>query len=214
MITKLSSETVYRIAVGTGLFLSFLVSSTSVFAMAKPAPKTLKIGRVLASGTGCPNGAVSAKFDEQEGTVEVSLDRMAAELDKTNPDGLDRKACSVAIPVLEVPAGHRVVVTQAKASGNYELAAGIEGQARMETFLAGALGETVIYPLESSTQDVASDLEMVQYHGPETECGRPGSLRANLSSLVRKTLDSAGNTQESRLGLSELKLSLHLEPCS
>jgi len=134
-------------------------------------------------GSGCPGGSAEISSGLDGGSLKVDFEGYVAEADGNHK--LDRKACSVAIPV-RVPEGYSISIAPARLNGFALVPSGASAQLSVESFLAGGEGERTAREFGGGFTGrfrITSDLP----EGPErwSECGQDTILRVNLSVIAR-----------------------------
>ena len=139
------------------------------------------LGTIGLGGPGCPAGSASASVSRDGSTLAIRFTRF--NVAAGGGDSLDRKACSLAIP-MTVPAGYSVALVGLTYRGGVMLPADASAQLNAETFFAGGDGpvasHTVEGPLFSSFTATTAAVAEVW-----SECGASTILRVNTSLLVR-----------------------------
>ncbi len=143
-----------------------------------------QFGAATYGGSGCPGG--SADISTSVGGDKLKIDFHEFVVEADGSKRLDRKACSIAIPVT-VPAGYSVSVAPARLNGFVLVPrGGASAHLNIESFLAG--NEGVVTEREygggfTGRFRVTSDLPK----GPErwSDCGQDTILRVNTSAIAR-----------------------------
>ena len=165
--------------------------------------QSLEVGEIAYGGTGCPDGSILLIANPLDpSTATLALDAFKVEAGGTTGKTVDRKACSLAIP-LKVPAGYSVALLPPKVEGF--LALSRKGTARfaMEVFYAGSHG-----PKTTKTYSGRTLRQILIEPTPSDDqldwspCGEDVILRANLSLMVTASSRRALGTLE-RLGQND-----------
>lgn len=90
-------------------------------------------------GNGCPAGSASAVLAPDGKTLSILLDEFIAEAGGNTGKTVDRKSCSIAIPV-HVPQGYSVSVISADYRGFVSVPRGATAKMSAEYFFGGSTG--------------------------------------------------------------------------
>lgn len=140
------------------------------------------LGNPIIGGTGCPGGSASATVSPDGSAISVLFDNFVTQAQGATR--VDRKACSIAIPV-HVPQGFSVSVIQVDYRGFNSLPSGARSQFNAEYFFAGRPGprfsERFAGPLqEDYTVSTPLQLNAMVW----SACGADTNLRANASIMT------------------------------
>lgn len=165
-----------------------------------PAPE-IKLGDISAGGSGCAGGLLYSEMSQDNMTVRLVFNQFLALV--SGDQRLDRKTCSVAIPILQAAAGKKLVISKVVMSGTREITTGAKGKAEFEAFFAGSQGQRV----EASFEASHGPFSLVQNDGAALACDETGIFRINASVLVQK-LEGLGSVRA-----DEITVSFKLVPC-
>jgi len=166
------------------------------------------IGNISHAGTGCSaNGSVQVRVGSNGTRLLVYTPDMQVEL---NSKRLDRKACSIAIPVGLAP-NERLVIGRPSVFGSERLGAGTVLTASAEVFLAGSAGPQVTKEVIGSPGHSLHNFYNIGGDSIVTGCGEQFILRANGSLLGRKTRITALAGGEAEL--RGMAFDIQLEEC-
>jgi hypothetical protein len=179
----------------------------------------LRLGTPAALGTGCPTpDSVMAIVSPDESTISVLFSQFQAEAGFSSPSGkqLDRKACSLAIPVI-VPQGFQVSIISTDYRGFNLVPAGGRNRINTEYFWAGIRGPrfTKDFYGPSSTDFTTSNAVAVSsvVFAP---CGASVTLRVNtdITSISNRNGDQTMMTVDSADISSALQYKLAWRSCN
>ncbi len=117
----------------------FAISSLFLSMSAFGAVNDIQLGQPAYGGTGCPAGSASASISPDGKALSILFDQFVAEAGGTTGKRVDRKNCSVAIPV-KIPSGYSVSVYQVDYRGFNSLPGGANATFNVEYFFAGSQG--------------------------------------------------------------------------
>lgn len=174
------------------------------------------IGAISYGGTGCKAGTA-----ELTATLagELSLQLSDFRLKSSKTRRLDRKTCSLALPI-EIPAGFTAALVAAP-EGNMDLDRGTTLNFRQENFLAGSQGSVLSKTFSGpkgryfSANDFAMPIPMPEYSNSLqdeptwTACGDQAILRVNLSAMTRSTGSGLATAE-----VDTIRMKLLLRPCN
>jgi hypothetical protein len=177
----------------------------------------LKGSKIVTGGTGCANQKhrLFTDLNLASNDLEISLYDYVAKL--SNGSALDRKSCSLNIPV-NLPANKKLVISLIDIQGNLESSSTDGAQAKLtfEAFLAGSSQKAQI-----KTMHLTSGKRSFLFRKTNTlssTCGGESILRIN-SSIILTRANSIKPTQLQVPVLNEIaqvkkiKVSLSLEDC-
>ena len=158
----------------------------------------IQLGTPGYGGNGCPAGTASVTLSPDKKSLSLIFDQFIVEAGGANRS-LERKACSIAIPV-HVPQGFSVSVVSVDYRGYVSLPAQASARMTAEYFLAGSVGPRFDKMFQGQTDTDYQftnklDINAVVW----SECGADTNLRVNASMLVRtnRTNDQATATVDS-----------------
>ncbi len=169
-----------------------LTSSAEAFAQ-------VELGQIAVGGTGCPAGTAMVLLSPDLLSVQVRYSQFEAVAGGTR--GIDRKACSLAIP-LQLPPGLSVALINARYVGIADVSDGASAQITTESFIAGSQGpkvsRTITGPAQGGFMVVSSvDTDQRIFSG----CGESVILRTNTSVVAQ----SSGAPARIRIEASDLQ---------
>jgi hypothetical protein len=138
---------------------------------------SLKLGKIGVGGTGCPAGSVSGALSSS--SLSLSFRRYDASAGGAR--SFDRKACSLAIPVV-VPPGLSIAIVGVQYRGYNRLSAG-SATLSTEIFYAGGTGP-VIKRTFSGPASGPFKASLSASSPAWSPCGTPLTLRINSSIKV------------------------------
>lgn len=122
----------------TVFFLGVCSLKADVIIIEEPDLEGVEVGNALLAGTGCPRGSVSMHLNKQTKSLRIGFDAYAVEVGEGK--NLDRKSCSLAIP-MHLPPGLNVALVSVKYRGYTELSEGTDVRLLTETFFTGLEGK-------------------------------------------------------------------------
>ena len=178
--------------------------------------QSLEVGELAYGGTGCPDGSIILIANPIDPfSLSIVFDSVRVEAGGTTGKTLDRKACSLTIP-LRVPPGYRVALLPPKVEGFLSLSKKGTARFAMETFYAGSHGPKLTKTYSGRTlRPILIEPTVAADKLDWSPCGEDVNLRANLSLLVTTTTASrrALGTIE-RLGDSDGLFQIAWERCA
>lgn len=178
----------------------------------------LQGSKIVTGGTGCANQRhrLFTDLNLANNDLEISLYDYVAKL--TNGSALDRKSCSLSIPV-NLPANKKLVISLIDIQGNLESSSAQGAQAKLsfEAFLAGSSQK-----IQTKTMRLSSGKRSFLFRKTNTlssNCGGESILRIN-SNLILSRASSLKPAQQQAPGLNDIaqvkkiKVSLSLEDCN
>lgn len=165
------------------------------------------LSKVIVGGNGCPKtvGVTRIEFNQEKNILEVRPSAYRNDVSAARP--LDRKTCSIAIPVT-VPKNKRLVISQIDLLGKADLQAGAKSQISFEAFVAGSSGLV-------KTRNFAPTAALKGRHLTrrtevlKSECGAVTNVRLNSSMLT-----NASKKKAESMELNSVSLYLSLEDCA
>ena len=119
--------------------LGMLVAMISMSLAQGALADELRLGEPGYAGSGCPAGSVSAVLSPDQKTLSVLFDSYVAEAGGSSGNTIDRKNCTLAIPV-HVPQGFSVSLYKVDYRGYTYVPRGANAQFNVEYFFAGYRG--------------------------------------------------------------------------
>ncbi len=169
--------------------------------------KVLDWSKLQLAGPGCPATADAPKvqYSERSGRLLVYFNSMKVELSDRS---IDRKACSLALPIV-LPPGKTLSLGKPAVFGRVELSDQASLLVEAEVFEAGQKGPKASKEFNGS-QKVARDFYARESETIEAECGSTTILRANVTALARKAAASASGEAE----VEGVALTAKLQDCA
>lgn len=167
-------------------------------------------GGIQFNGTGCPR-ALDGTFidlDDERNSLEIRLRKFTLQATALRP--LDRKNCSIAIPVA-LPKGQRIVFSQVDLSAKARLSERTQARLTLETFLPGVHGTRAERALEETESALQGTLLLRKTDTLVSRCGGVQVLRLNASAILQS---GAGEGKTSLLDADRLALSFRVENCN
>lgn len=163
--------------------LSF-ISSMAIAQIGKA--NGLRLGMPGYAGTGCPSGSASVTLSPDETELSILFDSFLVEAGGDSRKRIDRKNCSLAVPVA-VPQGYSVAIIKADYRGFNAVPRGGMNRLTNEYFWAGQTRgvrtERTFYgPLNS---DYTETDELIASAVVWTRCGDSFNLRINTSIMTQ-----------------------------
>jgi len=158
------------------LLVSSVLLSASAFAV-----NDIQLGQPAYGGTGCPAGSASATISPDGKALSILFDQFVAEAGGTSGKRMDRKNCSVAIPV-KIPQGYSVSIYQVDYRGFNSLPGGANSTFNVEYFFAGSQGPRYTRSFQGPLdQDYLIKNALAASALIWSPCGAQVILRANAS---------------------------------
>lgn len=167
-----------RIAIAASVLLSGAISAE--------AANGLKLGVPAYGGNGCPGGSAAVTVSPAEDAISILFDQFIAEAGNTTGRRVDRKSCSITIPV-QVPQGYSVAVFQTDYRG-FNLLPGNGAYSRLDTeyFWAGIRGPRFTKMYNGPVADNYTQSNgVIATALVWTPCGASVNLRVNSSAMVQ-----------------------------
>jgi hypothetical protein len=139
----------------------------------------VQLGQIVIGGPGCPTAATAVSISPDGRTIRLTTNALLASL--AAGATVARADCSVALPVSGLPAGARLVLTEASATGSFSLAAGAAGQASLEAFLAGQTSTPSGLGEGSANSATEGPLAIQVENAAIGDCGADAIVRINAS---------------------------------
>ncbi|MGE0763413.1 MAG: DUF4360 domain-containing protein [Bdellovibrionales bacterium] len=162
-----------------------LIFSPQLFA------QSLEFGRPGLGGSGCKSESTTITMREDRQQLHILFNDYLAHSSFGEGPAIDRKACSLAIPV-RVPYGYSVALLPVELNGFAAISEGGQGEVQIETFFAGQQGRHEVHPLRSGEIDY-----FTVYSSPLLQreiwsaCGQDTILRINTSVLSKANAEGA-----------------------
>lgn len=166
--------------------LSFIVAVASLLSALSAQAQGLRLGQPSYGGTGCPAGTAMVDVSPAQDAISILFDQFVAEAGRTTGRSVDRKACSITIPV-HVPSGYSVAVFQTDYRG-FNLIPGGGANTRLETeyFWAGIRGPRFIKPFRGpENSDYTQSNGVIASALVWAPCGASVNLRVNSSIMAQ-----------------------------
>jgi len=157
-----------------------LVISASQFAHADE----IQLGTPGYGGNGCPAGTASVTLSPDKKSLSLIFDQFIVEAGGSFRN-LERKSCSVAIPV-HIPQGFSVSVINADYRGYVSLPAQASARMTAEYFLAGSVGpkfDKMFLGRTDTDYQFSNKIDVTAVVW--SECGVDTNLRVNAAMLVK-----------------------------
>jgi hypothetical protein len=186
-----------------------LISSTAF------AQQGITLGIPGYAGTGCPANSVSAVLSPDATQLSVLFDTFTMEAGGMTGRTIDRKNCSVAIPV-NVPQGYQVSLVSIDYRGFNALPGGATSRFSSEYFFAGSRGPTFRQDFRGPlNQDYTLNNSLLVSSLVWSSCGAQAILRSNISmqTMTNSRRDQALSTIDSMDVDSGLIYSLQWRRC-
>jgi hypothetical protein len=176
----------------------------------------ITLGEPTYSGSGCPDGTLSATLSPDKKTLSVLFDQMVAHSGTPSLLTIDQQQCSLAIPVI-VPNGYSVSIYKFDYRGFSEIPTNGEGYINVEYFFAGLTGmvfeKTLVGPLSEEfffSNNITSPETIVW-----SKCGEEVILRSSISinTKTNEALDPTMVTIDSLDATAALDYHLEFEEC-
>ncbi|HPI39486.1 MAG TPA: DUF4360 domain-containing protein [Pseudobdellovibrionaceae bacterium] len=169
-----------------GIFLvqATLLALLLVASNISKAEEGLKLGSPSYGGSGCPAGSAQANLSPDQNELSILFDSYLVEAGGGNKKTVDRKACTLSIPV-HVPQGYSVSIFQV----DYRGFASIPSRGRVdftaEYFFAGGRGPQLKKSLMGPQVDTFTFTDELLAEGYVwSRCGDSVNLRINTSLMA------------------------------
>lgn len=164
------------------LLLGLMVLSTlNIFA------DDIRLGEPGYGGSGCPAGSASATLSPDGKALSIIFDEFIVEAGGSTGKSLDRKNCSIAIPV-HVPQGYSVSIIEVDYRGFNSLPRGATSRFSAEYFFAGQVGPRVTRDFRGGLDEEYLINNAIGVGATVwSACGADVNLRVNTSLLVRNS---------------------------
>lgn len=179
---------------------SWLLSIFCLSITATAKADDLRLGEPGYAGTGCPQGSVSAVLSPDQKSLSILFDSYQAQAGGDTRLRIDRKNCSVAIPV-HVPHGYSISVYKVDYRGYTFVPSGGMARFNVEYFFAGYLGprgsRTFMGPVNGDyliSNDVGVSAMVWSPCGADTNMRINTSMLAQTNSRYEQTLATVDST--------------------
>lgn len=163
----------------------------------------VELGNVAIVGNGCYQGPVQSELQISSDKLEIPLSLMVK---KEGASSLARGACSIALPIA-VDSNHRLVLSDAKVIGRFNLAKGSGSTVNVEIFKAGEKGFSQVSSAEAKDKRLRKDFVLEQQGEIfSLACGESAILRVNSSGILK-------GAARATTSLRDLELGFRLELC-
>ncbi len=162
------------------VLLTSMIAAATGFGVSAHAQVFPQIGQPAYGGSGCPAGSAAVMLSPDGNEHVILLDKYSTETG-TNGKKIDRKSCSIAIPI-QVPAGYQLAVqpalsafVEARQQGNVTV--------QIETFLAGTKSLSIKRQFKNTSSQYNLGNEFILGKAVWSACGQSTNLRINTSVL-------------------------------
>jgi hypothetical protein len=164
------------------------------------------LSQVQIAGSGCPTvqNKTRVEFNEEKNLLEVQLNSYRNDVWEGRP--LDRKSCSLTIPV-KLAKNKRLVISQIDLLGKVDLLAGSQSQLQFEAFLAGS-AESLKTRLIKASENMKGRILTRRTEVLKSRCGESDNVRINTNLQTRGGRSSIESSE-----VEEIALFLSLEDC-
>lgn len=145
----------------------------------------IRMGTPTYGGSGCPAGTAALNLTEDGKSLSVIFDQFTVNAGAATNQQVDRKACSLAIPV-HLPQGYSISVYQVDFRGYSYIPSGGLGRFRAESTFDGNLGaisnKSFVGPVDKNflvSQEIEAESEIW------SRCGEDVQMRINTSIMAR-----------------------------
>lgn len=168
-----------QLVTGAALCLSLLSAINA------NAQDQIRLGNPGYGGTGCPAGSASATLSPDQTALSIIFDQFVVEAGGITGKTIDRKNCSVAIPV-HVPQGFSISIFKVDYRGFNAVPAGGMSVFNAEYFFAGMQGPRSqrVFSGPQNDQYLISD-DLITSALVWSPCGADVNLRVNASMMAR-----------------------------
>lgn len=171
------------------------------------------LDQLAINGTGCPQQGFGTRvdFDKETNQLDISFEEYTLILDSNSADVVNRKNCSLTIPI-KLPANTRLVVTQMDMQSNLELAPNTNLNFGSEVFFAGDKN-VILQQTVNGTEKLEKGRSLLRKNSVlKSACGGIGNLRANTFATLKKNT-TAIDTLKTKAAIADFKLSFKIESC-
>jgi hypothetical protein len=158
------------------------------------------IGRLSYGGNGCPAGSITYSYAPSSHELVLNYNKFSTRSGGATRKSLDRKTCSLAIPV-RVPAGYQMALVT-ESEGRAIVRQNGRATLNMETFYAGSTGikKTKTYTAGQHYVSIGDSANRMAW----SPCGQSTNLRMNLSAVTQR---------DASLQLEHLNFQLFFRAC-
>lgn len=165
------------------LLLGLMVLST----LTVNAADDLRLGEPGYGGSGCPAGTASTTLSPDQKSLSIIFDEFMVEAGGQTGKTLDRKNCSIAIPV-HVPQGYSISIIDIDYRGFNSLPRGATSRFTAEYFFAGMIGPRVVKDFRGGLDEEYIIQNKLGVNASVwSACGADVNLRVNTSLMVRNS---------------------------
>jgi hypothetical protein len=165
--------------------------------------EVLRMDEAIVGGIGCAVDSYELALSTQAQNIELKTNAFQSAVSPEHR--LDRKACTLAIP-LKLPANLRLVVETAKLTGTARVTNKGLAVVNLAAFTGASQAEELRQVVETEGE---SAIELASTEAHVTACGAETLLRVNASSV----LQSRGRDSTAELQVDGIVLGLKLETC-
>jgi len=145
----------------------------------------ISLGQPGYGGNGCPQGTASATLSPDQKSLSIIFDQFVAEAGGMTGKSMDRKTCSIAVPV-HVPQGYSISIIAVDYRGFNSLPTGAYSRLTSEYFFAGQRGPMFSKDFYGELEDEYLFNNTLGIVGLVwSACGADVNLRVNTSMMVR-----------------------------
>ena len=196
------------------LFATLLTLSTVLTTNAKDM-NDIQLGIPGYGGNGCPQSSASVTLSPDKKSLSIIFDEFFAEAGEMAGKRMDRKSCSIAIPV-HVPQGFSVSLVDVDYRGYVSVPRGGQARFSSEYFFAGSRGPRFSKTFRGEyDNDYLFSNNLVLTGLVWSKCGADVNLRVNASMLARSNRwgDDALATVDSADVTAGIKYQLQWKRC-
>jgi hypothetical protein len=177
--------------------------------------QSLTLGQPQHAGTGCPIGSVAAVLSPDSKQLSLLFDQYVAEAGNSVGKTLDRKGCTVAVPVT-IPQGWSVSVVKVDYRGYTNIPSGGRGSFTTEYFFAGGRSPRLIQNFRTGEDNYTLTDNVLLRGEVYSRCGAQENLRLSTSLSVNSNRrgDDAIATLDSIDVGSEIIFQLQWKRCN
>lgn len=151
------------------------------------AQSSIQLGHPSTGGTGCPGGSATASLSPDGSALSIIFDSFVTEAGPSSGRTLDRKNCTISIPV-HVPGGYSVSVIGIDYRGFVSLPQGAQASMTAEYFFAGMMGPRFRQDFRGRMdQDYIFNNKIGVQAAVWSPCGADVNLRVSAAMMVRNT---------------------------
>lgn len=171
-----------------GMFMKKLLLGLVVLSsLSISAADDLRLGEPGYGGTGCPAGSASTTLSPDQKSLSIIFDSFLVEAGGSTGKSLDRKNCSIAIPV-HVPQGYSISIIDIDYRGFNSLPRGATSRFTAEYFFAGMQGPKAVRDFRGGLDEEYIIQNKLGLGATVwSNCGADVNLRVNTSLMVRNS---------------------------